>query len=242
MLAASLTSLLLLLSHVAGSSAKHVDFGSKYQDHLLPHRAVRRSVAASPSSDAAAAAPSSMEGADVTTNDDWNGAIDLSGPPPANLTESVTDLQADEQWCKDKDVSGSQPSTFVPDVGSVSTGALFYYSSLSSAPQCWCATSASKFVPCSYLWSLTSLLRREAAKDRAIVDRYFTEGWSASPEEYNALPEDVRTRWLKNAPSEIKADYARFRTLGFVAQSPRARIAAMQKWIDAPRGPASAYV
>jgi hypothetical protein len=102
MLATSLSSLLLLLAHLSGSSAKHISFGSNH-DNLLLHRALRRSVDGSPSGTAAAlAAPSSAgtpstpsQASDVQTNYDWDGVIDLSSPPPANLTESAADQEKD---------------------------------------------------------------------------------------------------------------------------------------------------
>jgi hypothetical protein len=98
MLATSLTSLVLLLAHLSGSSAKHVGFGSSH-DNLLLHRALRRSVEASPS--AAAPQVSASAGAKtVVIDDNWDGDVDLSGPPPPGLVESESDLQADEEWCE----------------------------------------------------------------------------------------------------------------------------------------------
>jgi hypothetical protein len=112
MLAASLTSLVLLLSHLSGSSAKYVDFGSGTHARLLAHRPLRRQVASSPAapdnaSDTTAAAASgdstpaaaSAASDDVQTNDGWDGSIDLSAPPPSDLTESDADKADDEGFC-----------------------------------------------------------------------------------------------------------------------------------------------
>jgi hypothetical protein len=108
MLANSLACLLLLLSHFSGSAARHVAYGQAH-DYLLLHRALRRHVGSAAStnvSDAAPSASSTPSSADIQTNDAWNDEIDLSQPPPANLTESLMDIQADKQWCADKGVRG----------------------------------------------------------------------------------------------------------------------------------------
>jgi hypothetical protein len=121
MLSTSLTSLLLLLAHLSGSSAKFVQFGNA-NGHLLAARALRRSVDTAPSSNASGTSTSAggnlvvpAGAADAKTNDDWNGIIDLSAPPPSDLTESLSDIQADEEWCKKQKVRCSLPADFATD-------------------------------------------------------------------------------------------------------------------------------
>jgi hypothetical protein len=100
MLATSLTSLLLLVSHLSGSSAKYVEFGSGH--HLLAHAALRRrldSTSTGDASDAAPAAGANINATDVQTNYDWNGVINLSDQPPPDLVESASDLEDDKKWC-----------------------------------------------------------------------------------------------------------------------------------------------
>jgi hypothetical protein len=222
MLATSLSSLLLLLAHLSGSSAKHISFGSNH-DNLLLHRALRRSVDGSPSGTAAAlAAPSSAgtpstpsQASDVQTNYDWDGVIDLSSPPPANLTESAADQEKDTTWCSDTKCYYWGSAIVVLVFGVPLT--------------VW---AVRKYFHAARLYSRLIGAPRRYYANKAIVDKYFTTGWSASPDEFNALPAELQTRWLRNAPADIRNDYRQFEAEGFLAQHPRQRDASMQSWIE----------
>jgi hypothetical protein len=72
---------------------------------------------------------------------------------------------------------------------------------------------------------------RSAAADKKVLARYFTQGESASPEDYAQMPDSLKSRWLKNALPEIKQDYDIFGQQGYVAQLSRQRTAAMKDYI-----------
>jgi hypothetical protein len=80
---------------------------------------------------------------------------------------------------------------------------------------------------------------RRAAKATAanqyndkVIAEYLTEGPSASPDVYNKMPDELKAAWLKNAPAEIKADYAAFGEQGFLAQPRQRRLDAMKQFIQ----------
>jgi hypothetical protein len=77
--------------------------------------------------------------------------------------------------------------------------------------------------------------RATAEYNRAVVARFFTSGSSATPEDYAEMPDKLKSAWLKNAPAEIKADYAKLQAAGFVAQPLPQCLSSIDAWVKNPK-------